>query len=135
MESNSIAWGRQIRKPCSPSVVTHPPAPFGSRILTSMPHKGWLLAPFWGSFWVRWHSKSSSFLAFKKAKSLVCNRWVGRFVKIVSFFPFPRFSPLPVPFQVPMPQALDGSPATNQSRLPRIGAGVKGKTFSGLRIR
>src|SRR5208337_5370440 len=92
----------------APFVLAHSLAPFDSGILTSIPHKGPLFGPFFGFDWGSFASKTSSFLAFQKAKSLVCTRSVGSFRKSNIFLPFPcLFPPCQVHF-VPLPPPLAG---------------------------
>ena len=112
----------------APLVLAHSLAPFDSRISTSIPHKRRFFGPFLGSIWVRLHSKTSSFLAFQKAKSLVCTRSVGSFRKNNIFLPFPRlFPPCRVPFAFPCRRRLPALSCDNSNRLPRVGGRVKRK--------
>jgi hypothetical protein len=85
---------REFEARVAPLELAHPLAPFDSRILASVVRKRRFFGPFLGFVLSSFASKTSSFLAFQKAKFFVYTRSVGSFRKITSFFHFPAFFPL-----------------------------------------
>jgi hypothetical protein len=85
---------REFEAHVAPLALAHPLASFDSRILASIPRKRRFFGPFLGFVLSSFASKTSSFLAFQKAKFFVYTRSVGSFRKITSFFHFPAFFPL-----------------------------------------
>jgi hypothetical protein len=87
-------------------------------------------AVFWPLFWVRLHSKTSSFLAPKNANSFLFNNSFGSFPLFSIFFHFPRLFP---PCRVHLVllchirSRLPALSCDNQNRLPRVGSVVKRK--------
>jgi len=89
-----LPGGVKFEARVAPLELAHPLASFDSRILASIPRKRRFFGPFLGFVLSSFASKTSSFLAFQKAKSFVCTRSVGSFRRITSFYHFPAFFPL-----------------------------------------
>jgi hypothetical protein len=89
-----LPGGVKFEARVAPLELAHPLASFDSRILASIPRKRRFFGPSLGFVLSSFASKTSSFLAFQKAKFCVCTRSVGSFRKITSFYHFPAFFPL-----------------------------------------
>jgi hypothetical protein len=78
----------------APVGLARPPAPFDLQIPVRFRIRSSFLATFFEFVWPFLHSRTSSFLAFLKVKSFVCNRWLGSFRQKTSFFRIRAFFPL-----------------------------------------